>query len=281
MNLNLSGGKPLTVKRKAFVMGILNATPDSFYSESRKPALNDGIDAARKMIEEGADIIDIGGESTRPGSSYIDAGEEINRVVPLVEAVRQFSDIVISVDTRKAAVAEAAVKAGADIINDVSGMRDDPEIGFIASQYEVPVVLMHIRGTPETMQLNPHYTDTVEEIIDELELCISRAKSFGIGPGKIILDPGIGFGKRLEDNLMIMKNLDRFVSLGYPLLIGLSRKSFIGTITGTEVQDRLAGSIAANMYSVMNGAQILRVHDVKETVSMLDILSAIEGAGKI
>ena len=279
MNLNLSGGKPLTTERKAFVMGILNATPDSFYSESRKPVLNEGIDAARSMIDDGVDIIDIGGESTRPGSSYVEAGEEINRVVPLVAAIRQFSDVPISVDTRKAAVAEAAIKAGADIINDVSGMRDDPEIGFIASQYEVPVVLMHIRGTPETMQLNPHYRDTVEEIINELELCISRAKSFGIAHGKIILDPGIGFGKRLEDNLLILKNLDRFISLGYPLLIGLSRKSFLGTITGAEVQDRLCGSIAANMYSVMKGAQILRVHDVKETVSMLDVLSAIEGAG--
>ena len=279
MTLNLSGGKTLTGKRKALVMGILNATPDSFYSGSRKTDIDSGIDAAGKMAEYGADIIDIGGESTRPGAEYVDADEEIKRVVPLIEKIKKNFDIAVSIDTRKASVADAAVSAGADIINDVSALKDDPQLGFIASQHEVPVVLMHMRGTSKTMQKNPHYRDTIEEIINELELCIGRAKSFGISGDKIILDPGIGFGKRLEDNLIILKKLDRFKKLGYPVLMGLSRKSFIGQITGAEVDERLSGSIAANMYSVLHGADILRVHDVKETVWMLDILAAIDGAG--
>lgn len=279
MNLKLSGGRTLTSDYKSLVMGILNVTPDSFYSGSRKTSLDEGIDAAKKMIEEGADILDIGGESTRPGAEFIDADEEIKRVVPLIVAIRKFSDTAISIDTRKSSVAEAAVKAGADIINDVSGLKDDPHVGLVASQYDVPVVLMHMRGTPSTMQLNPHYTDTLEEILDELELCISRAKSFGIAGDKIIIDPGIGFGKRLEDNLIILNKLKRFKDTGYPVLMGLSRKSFIGTITGAAVEERLAGSLAANMYSVQQGADILRVHDVKETVCMLKILAAIEGAG--
>lgn len=240
--------------------------------------MDEGIKAARDMINEGADIIDIGGESTRPGANYIDAEEEISRVAPLIRAIRDFSDVVLSIDTRKALVAEAALDAGADIVNDVSGLKDDPALGMVVSQYDVPVVLMHMRGIAKNMQLNPHYTDAVEEIINELEICISRAKSFQISSDKIILDPGIGFGKRLEDNLAILNYLERFSNLGYSLLIGLSRKSFIGTITGADAKDRMPGSIAANMYCSLHGADILRVHDVKETVAMLDMISAIEGA---
>lgn len=261
-------------------MGILNTTPDSFYSGSRSPKIDDGIDAAKRMIAHGADILDIGGESTRPGSHFVEADDEIKRVVPLITEIRKFSEIAISIDTRKSAVAEASIIAGADIINDVSGLKDDPALGLVASLHDVPIVLMHMRGTPENMQRNPHYTDTVEEIINELELCVSRAKSCSISSERIIIDPGIGFGKRLEDNLMILKNIERFTELGFPLLIGLSRKSFLGTITGSEVEDRLAGSLTANMYSVIHGAAILRVHDVKETVAMLDVLSAIDEAGE-
>ncbi len=279
MNIKLSGGKQLAARRKALVMGILNSTPDSFFPESRKMGVEAGLAAAKKMVSEGADIIDIGGESTRPGSRYVEADEELRRVVPLIKAIRKTSDVAISVDTRKAVVAEEAVKAGADIINDVSALRDDPEIGLVAAKYEVPVVLMHMRGEPETMQTNPHYTNTIEEIISELEVCIDRAKSFGISPDKIITDPGIGFGKRLEDNLMILNNIDSFKALGYPLLIGLSRKSFLGKICNTEVEDRMVSSVVANMYSVMNGADIIRIHDIRETVQMLDIVSAVEGSG--
>jgi dihydropteroate synthase len=279
MEIMLSTGQVFSTKRKSFVMGILNTTPDSFFEESRKPELADGVAAARKMIEAGVDILDIGGESSRPGASYIDADEEIKRVVPLVNAIRKFSDVLISIDTRKAATAEAAIKAGADIINDISALKDDAELGLVVANTGVPVILMHKRGTPETMQINPQYTDAVEEILNELELCIGRAVSFGIKKEKIIIDPGIGFGKRLEDNLLILKNIDRFKALGYPVLIGLSRKSFLGTITGTEVRNRLTDTLTANMYAVMNGADILRVHDVPETVNMLDIISAIEEAG--
>ena len=279
MVLKLAGGKTLTTSRKSFVMGILNATPDSFYSGSRKPVLEDGVNAAKKMIHDGADILDIGGESTRPGSDFVEADEEIKRVIPLINAIREFSDVAISIDTRKSKVADSAIKAGADIINDVSAMRDDSEIGIVASENDVPVILMHMRGTPQTMQRNPHYTDAVEEIINELEICVGRAKSFGVSEERLILDPGIGFGKRLEDNLMILKNLDRFKSLGFPVLVGLSRKSFLGQITGADVENRLTGSISANMYSAMKGADILRVHDVQDTIWMLDIISAVEGAG--
>ncbi len=275
----LSAGRTLSTQRKSLIMGILNATPDSFYEESRKADLSDGIEAAKKMIADGADILDIGGESSRPGASYIDADEEIRRVVPLVAEIRKFSDIAISIDTRKAATAEAAIAAGADMINDISALKDDSELGFVAATHDVPVILMHKRGSPETMQLNPQYTDAMEEIINELEVCIGRALSFGIKKKKIIIDPGIGFGKRLEDNLLILNNLGRFNKLGFPLLIGLSRKSFLGASTGADAGDRLVESITANMHAAMSGSAILRVHDVQETVRMLDIIAAVEGAG--
>ena len=278
MKITLAGGRELSTERKSLVMGILNATPDSFYSDSRKPGVPEGLGAALAMIESGADILDIGGESSRPGASYIDETEEIRRVVPLIKAVREVSDIPISIDTRKAATAEAAVEAGADIINDISALGDDPRLGEVAAACSVPVVLMHKQGVPETMQLSPEYDDAVSEIASELKSYADRALDYGIGSDMIILDPGIGFGKRLEDNLAILRNLEVFHDLGYPLLIGLSRKAFIGTVTGAPVEDRLSGSLAANMYCAIGGAQILRVHDVKETVNMLDILTAIEGA---
>lgn len=279
MKILLSAGRTLSTQRKSLVMGILNTTPDSFYEGSRKTELSDGIEAAKRMIADGADILDIGGESSRPGSSYIDADEEIRRVVPLIREIRKFSDVVISVDTRKAVTAEAAIAAGADIINDISALTDDSALGLLAATADVPVILMHKRGNPDTMQLNPRYTDAIEEIVNELELCIGRALSFHIKKENIIIDPGIGFGKRLEDNLLIMNNIERFNDLGYPVLIGLSRKSFLGAITGADADERLTESLAANMYAAMNGAAILRVHDVAETVRMLDIISAIEGAG--
>ena len=276
MELKLSGGRVLKPAGKALVMGILNVTPDSFYAESRKPGLDEAVDSVGKMIDEGAEIIDIGGESSRPGAKYIEAEEEADRIVPVIEAVRGFTDTAISIDTRKSSVAAAALDAGADIINDISALKDDPALGMLAAERDVPVILMHKRGDPENMQINPQYTDAVQEIIDELELCVKRARSFGISRERIILDPGIGFGKRLKDNLAILGSLPRFREMGFQLLIGLSRKSFIGTVTGAEPEDRLAGTLAANMYSVMGGAGILRVHDVKETVWMLRMLSAME-----
>ncbi len=277
MKLELSGGRSISTKRKSFVMGILNTTPDSFFPGSRVEA-EEGRSSAEKMIHAGADIIDIGGESSRPGSAYVSADEEISRVIPLIKAIRSFSDIPISIDTRKSATAEAALNAGADIINDISALADDPELGFLAAERDVPLILMHMRGTPETMQQNPHYNDTIEEILTELEVCIRRAGAYGISKNRIILDPGIGFGKRLDDNLKILKEIKRFTDTGYPILIGLSRKSFIGAVTGSVVEDRLSGTLAANMLSALAGASILRVHDVPETVAMLEIIKAVEGA---
>ncbi|MDC7126400.1 MAG: dihydropteroate synthase [Spirochaetales bacterium] len=276
MILNLSG-RTLKTKRKAFVMGILNTTPDSFYADSRACSVENAVSNALKMIEEGADIIDIGGESTRPGSDYVEADEEIRRVVPVIKELRKVSGIAVSVDTRKAIVAEQAIDAGADIINDISALSDDPALAGLIAERNVPVILMHMRGTPRNMQKNPSYDDVIKEISEELEERISYALNEGIEKEKIIIDPGIGFSKRIEDNLSIIRHLDNLTHLGYPVLMALSRKSFIGHINSSEVQDRLTGTLVADMFSVINGASILRVHDVKEHIDMLDMFSAIEG----
>lgn len=260
------------------VMGILNCTPDSFFPGSRTATGPEGLEAAREMINQGADILDIGGESTRPGSRFVSEEDEIRRVVPLIIEIRKESNIPISVDTRKAPVAKAALDAGADMINDVSALRDDPALGNLAAERKVPVILMHKRGTPEIMQVDPHYEDTIGEIKKELMQAVTRALQMGIQPAQIILDPGIGFGKRHIDNLLILKNLDILRETGYPILMGLSRKSFLGRILDNEVEDRLAGSLAANAWCAIQGVEILRVHDVAETVDMVRVLSAIQEA---
>ncbi len=265
------------------IMGILNSTPDSFFSESRSNGM--GKEKAREIIDNGADILDIGGESTRPGSEYVSTEEELERVIPLIEAVRSFSDIPVSIDTRKKEVAKAALKAGADIINDISALMDDPEMADLAAEKDVPVILMHMRGNPKTMQKNPHYRDVINEIIDELEVSINNALKKGIKNEKIIIDPGIGFGKRFEDNLRIIHDLKKIKEIGFPLLMGLSRKSFIGEILkntpGIEVANRLAGTITANVLSVLNGADILRVHDVGAARDMIKVIKAIGAEGNL
>ena len=283
--INLGGKRKLNFKSGPLVMGILNCTPDSFFPGSRTDVTNNGLNKALEMISNEVDILDIGGESSRPGSDYVSAEKEIARVIPLIQSVRQKSDILISVDTRKAVVAEKALDAGADIINDISALSDDPDLALLAAEKKVPVILMHKRGTPLTMQNNPSYSDTVGEIIKELLDAVELALKAGVSVNKIILDPGIGFGKRYEDNLIILKELKRIKNCGYPVLIGASRKSFIGTvlssIDGKErpVEGRLSGSLAANAYSAIAGADILRVHDVKETVDMVKILKSIMAAG--
>lgn len=274
----LPSGALLSFRRVPLVMGILNLTPDSFYPGSRVWGLEQAVERGRKMIEEGAEILDVGGESTRPGSDYVGAEEEIRRIIPLIEALRRESAIPISVDTRKGRVAKAALAAGADIINDISGLRDDPENAGAAIESGAPVIIMHCQGTPKTMQENPFYADPIKEISQELSFLASRAETLGVKREKIILDPGIGFGKRQKDNLLILKHLSVFVDLGYPLLIGLSRKSFLGNITGKAVDERLIGSLAANCAAALKGAAILRVHDVKETAEALKVLAAIEDA---
>ena len=281
--LSLPSGASLSLGGRPLIMGVLNLTPDSFYPGSRVTDLKTALEGAERMIQEGADLLDLGGESTRPGSEYVDAEEEKRRVVPVITALRRETNLPISVDTRKAEVARAALAAGADIINDVSALRDDPDLVKVVKDSSAGVILMHSRGTPKTMQENPFYNDTIGEIREELSLFAARAVEQGINKERIILDPGIGFGKRLQDNLLILKHLEDLRALGYPLLLGVSRKSFIGALTGAAVEDRLAGSLAATCFALFKGTEILRVHDVKETVQAVKIFQAILKAeqGKI
>ena len=265
-------------RKRTYVMGILNCTPDSFYTNSRKTTSGAALEAATDMIEAGVDIVDVGGESSRPGAEPVSAEEERSRVVPVIEAIRHRSNVLISVDTTKVAVARPALEVGADIVNDISGLKADPEMASLISDSECPVIIMHMRGSPQTMQKDPYYENTIEEIVEELKDSIRRAVAAGISENKIIIDPGIGFGKRLIDNLRVLKNLDDFRQLGMPILIGLSRKSFLGTILENVTEDRLVGTITANSVAVCHGANILRVHDFKEGVQMAKIIDAIRCA---
>jgi dihydropteroate synthase len=256
-------------------MGILNATPDSFWEGSRAEGIAAGVERALAMESAGAGIIDVGGESTRPGSAYVDADEEIARVVPLVRAIRKASSVPISVDTRKAAVLEAALDAGADMCNDISALEDDPGMAPLVARTGIPVVLMHKKGIPVSMQENPVYNDAVREVRDYLRGRAEYAGSMGIARDRIVLDPGIGFGKRHTDNIALIAGLGDLAVLGYPVLMALSRKSCIGEITGRPTSGRLAGTLAANLVSVQKGATFLRVHDVAETRDMLSVLQEI------
>lgn len=277
----LSHNRSLYLGSRPRVMGILNATPDSFYPASRVGESDEAVTRARRMIAEGADLLDIGGESSRPGSDYVDADEEIARVVPVIRAIRSFSGIPLSIDTRKLAVAEAAIAAGADIINDISALRDDPGLARFAAERGVPVVLMHMRGTPRTMQQNPHYDDAVAEVCAELSAMADAAMAAGIARDHIIIDPGIGFGKRLQDNVALLAALDRFVATGFAVLVGASRKTFIGALTAPEgepprpPEERLAGTLAVHLHAAAAGVHILRVHDVAETVHALRVAAAL------
>ena len=257
------------------MMGILNCTPDSFYPGSRVQEIDQAVQRARAMIQAGADILDVGGESTRPGSDPVQASEEIRRVVPVINKIRELSDVLISIDTRKVEVAEEALAAGADLVNDVSALRGNLPLGQCIAGRDVPVILMHMRGEPKNMQKNPQYRDVIAEITEELAGCVDFALSCGIREDRIIIDPGIGFGKRLQDNLAILRELRLLQNLGYPILIGLSRKSFIGAVLDKPVDRRLIGTVAANMLALMNGADILRVHDVEEAVDTVKMFEAV------
>lgn len=275
----LAGGRLLDLANAPLVMGIVNCTPDSFYAASRSDTAEGALAAARRMLAEGADLLDIGGESSRPGALPVEPDEELRRVVPVVEAIRRESSCPISVDTRRAAVARAALDAGADIVNDVSALCDDPELAGVVAERGAPVVLMHRRGDSQSMQDDPHYDDTVGEIASELLRAAARAEARGIARDRIILDPGIGFGKRVCDNLLILKGIAELAALGYPLLIGLSRKSFLGKVLGgLGVEERLVGTIVANTYAAHEGAAIVRVHDVAEAFAMKRVLRAIADA---
>ena len=257
-------------------MGILNVTPDSFSDAGKFFNPETARDQALKMIDDGADIIDIGGESTRPYAKPVGLDEELRRVVPAIKWVRKKSKVLISIDTYKSEVARACMEEGADIINDISALRMDLCMGKVAAKYKVPVVLMHMLGEPGTMQADPKYRDVISEISLFFKKQIKKAADHGIERSKIIIDPGIGFGKTTEHNLKIINKLENFKKLGCPVLIGPSRKSFIGKITDTDVRDRMEGTAAAVAVCVMNGADILRVHDVKEMRRVMQVAYAIK-----
>jgi dihydropteroate synthase len=273
------GNRTLDFTHKTYVMGILNCTPDSFFPSSRAATLKDAMKSAHEMISAGVDIVDVGGESTRPGSEPVPEDEEIRRVIPVVQALRAVSDVIVSVDTRKKEVAERALDAGADIVNDISGLRHNEELARLIARRKVPVVLMHMRGTPRTMQKNPFYKNTISEILRELQPSIAAAIGAGIAPEMIIIDPGIGFGKRSQDNLRIIKELASLKSLKFPILVGLSRKGFIGEILDRPVEKRLIGTVTANTLAILNGANIIRVHDVADAVEMVKIIDSVRRIG--
>jgi len=263
---------------KTYVMGILNVTPDSFYDGGKFFSFDAAINHAKKIINDGADIIDVGGESTRPGSKRVTADEEVNRIIPVIDAIRKYNnEILISVDTYKSEVAKEAIEHGADIVNDISGGMFDENILKIVAKYNAGFVIMHIQGTPESMQINPVYSENgvVNDIINYFKQRISVAVNYGISINRIILDPGIGFGKTFEHNLEILNGLDKFGQFNLPILIGTSRKSFIGKILNTEPENRLYGTIASVVLGIAKGANIVRVHDVKEIKDAVLVADAI------
>lgn len=265
----------LHLGRRTHVMGILNVTPDSFYDGKRHNTAEIAVNHALKMIEEGADIIDVGGESTRPGAYPISEAEELKRVIPLIKMLSKQTRKPISIDTYKASVAEKAIDAGASIINDIGGLLMDKHMAKVAAEAKAPVIIMHKKGKPRTMQKYPIRKNVMSEILSYLQKSVSRAVEAGIDEDKIILDPGIGFGKTLRQNLEILKRLREFKSMGFPILIGTSRKQFIGAILKLSVQERLNGTLATLAVAVINGAHIVRVHDVREAVQVVRICDAI------
>jgi len=272
-------GKKLRTGKRTLIMGILNVTPDSFYDGGKYNSVESALERARTMVEEGADIIDVGGESSRPGSLPVSKDEELKRVLPVIKAISDELDVPISVDTYRAEVAEEAIKAGAVMVNDITALRGDDGMAKVVSEHGVPICLMHMKGTPQNMQKNPHYGDVMAEIARFLYERAEYAMAEGIDERNIILDPGIGFGKRtgegIEDNCEIIARLAELKSLGFPVLIGASRKTFIGNLSNTETDERMEGSLGAEAMAIANGADILRVHDVKETKRMAMVVDRI------
>ena len=265
----------LDFSQKTFIMGILNVTPDSFSDGGLYLDKSLALDRAHQMIEDGADIIDIGGLSTRPGSEPVSVDEELKRTVPVIEALSGKISVPISIDTYRSEVAKEAFGAGASMVNDISGLKFDPEMPSVAAEAGVPVILMHIRGTPRNMQKNPVYEALIPEILDYLRESIKMAEDAGIRD--IIVDPGIGFGKTFDHNLEIINNLEEFTMLGRPVLAGPSRKSFIGEILdGVSPTERIEGTAAAVCASVLKGANIVRVHDIKEMTKVVRVADAIK-----
>jgi len=271
------GGFTLDLNECPLVMGILNVTPDSFYDGGAHAGTEEALRRARQMIEDGADIIDIGGESTRPGSDPVSADDEIQRIKPVVELLLEDARVPLSIDTRKADVARAMLRAGAHMINDVSGLTYDPAMAGIVAESGAPVVIMHMRGTPETMQTLTDYDDVVGDVKRELAGQVAVAEAAGIAPGNIVIDPGIGFAKTAGQSVELIARLDELMDLGKPILLGPSRKSFIGKTLGLEPQDRLEATITSCIVGVRKGARILRVHDVKAVSRALRMHEAFAG----
>ncbi|MEA2015814.1 MAG: dihydropteroate synthase [Actinomycetota bacterium] len=276
-NLLEIGTRKFNLDKKVIVMGVLNVTPDSFYDGGFYFEKEKAYKRVENIVGEGADIIDVGGMSTRPGSKPVNPEEEMDRIIPVIQHVKKNYNILISADTSKPMVAEKAIEEGAHIINDVSGLSAGRDMADVIAKRDVSIIIMHIKGAPENMQKNPQYDNVIDEIYDFLEDKTAKALECGISPGKIIIDPGIGFGKTLEHNLEILNKIKEFTMLGYPVMIGASRKSFIGSILDLPVDERLEGSIAAAVYSIMNGVSILRVHDVKETMRAIEVAGRITG----
>jgi len=269
--------RSLAIARRPLVMGILNVTPDSFSDGGRYQATDRAVAAALQMQTDGADIVDIGGESTRPYSDRVDAREELERVVPVLQQLRGRLSIPISIDTSKASVAQAAMDTGAEIINDVTGLEGDPAMLEVAKRSSAGVCVMHMQGTPQTMQDAPAYEDVVEEILTYLQQRYAFCIDAGIAPERICLDPGIGFGKTHQHNLDLMRSIDRFAALKSPILIGHSRKGFIAKVLGDKIVDRTAATIGASLAAAAAGADVIRVHDVRQTVDALKLFEACGG----
>jgi dihydropteroate synthase len=259
------GGQRFDLSDETLIMGVVNITPDSFSDGGKFFSFEKAVTGAHEMAAAGAHIIDIGGESTRPGSDPVPLDEELERVIPVIEKIRETSDIPISIDTYKSAVAKKALSMGASMVNDISGLNYDPDMAHLVAESRVPLIVMHIKGTPKNMQKDPTYDDLLAEIIDTLSESVNSATGAGIAREKIIVDPGIGFGKTWDDNLKIIRQIRDFYVLGHPVLIGASRKAFIGGITGKDAPLRLWGSIGIAACATIGGAHLVRVHDVEET----------------
>ncbi|NLW51020.1 MAG: dihydropteroate synthase [Candidatus Brocadiaceae bacterium] len=273
--MELPSGRVLDTGERPLVMGVLNVTPDSFSDGGQFLAPESALAQARRMCAEGADIIDIGGESTRPGSEPVSADEEMRRVLPVVEALAASSDVPISIDTQKAAVAAAALEAGAQIINDTSALRTDPDMAAVAARADAALVLMHMQGTPRTMQADPAYGEVVADVKAWLAERLERATAAGIPPDRLIVDPGFGFGKTLLHNLELLRRLGELHGLGRPLLVGTSRKSMLGAILKARAGERLSATLATVACAVMAGCHIVRVHDVRPALEVVKVCEAV------
>lgn len=276
----MCGHTYLDLEKRTHIMGILNVTPDSFSDGGLFFNKDKAIAHGEKMAEEGADIIDVGGESTRPFSTPVPVEEEIRRVIPVIRELAKRVKVPISIDTHKSEVAKRALGEGAAMVNDISAMRLDPEMANVVHDFRVPVILMHMKGTPQDMQINPHYDSLIPEIIDFLKERIGVARNGGIPEENIVVDPGIGFGKTRDHNLMIIRELRRFKVLGRPILVGTSRKAFIGDILNKGLDDKDVGTYATIAACVLNGASIVRVHRVKEPREITQMIDAIKRAAK-